>query len=78
MVCADEFEGEKDVLVYHMWTQFYLDDEWVNFDAALGLVKCPADRIIFTVDSMQEDTMDSVIPVMKLINNLKVMVQIPE
>jgi transglutaminase-like putative cysteine protease len=78
LVYADEFEGKKDVLVYHMWTQFYLDDEWVNLDAALGLVKCPADRITFTVDSMQEDTMDSVIPVMELINNLKVRVQIPE
>ena len=78
LVYADEFEGEKDVLVYHMWNQFYLDDEWVNLDAALGLVKCPADRITFTVDSMQEDTMDSVIPVMELINNLKVRVQIPE
>ena len=75
LVYANEFEDQKDVLVYHMWTQFYLDDEWVNLDAALGLVKCPADRITFTVDSMQEDTMDSVIPVMELINNLKVSVQ---
>ena len=75
LVYADVFEGKQDVLVYHMWTQFYLDDEWVNLDAALGLVKCPADRITFTVDSMQEDTMDSVIPVMELINNLKVSVQ---
>ena len=75
LVYADEFEGKKDVLVYHMWTQFYLEDQWVNLDAALGLVKCPADRITFTVDSMHEDTMDSVIPVMELINNLKVTVQ---
>ena len=29
LVYADEFEGKKDVLVYHMWTQFYLDGEWV-------------------------------------------------
>ena len=78
LVYADEFEGKKDVLVYHMWTQFYMDDEWVNLDAALGLVKCPADRITFTVDSMEEDTMDSVIPVMELINNLKVTVQLSE
>lgn len=78
LVYADEFEGKKDVLVYHMWTQFYMDDEWVNLDSALGLVKCPADRITFTVDSMEEDTMDSVIPVMELINNLKVTVQLSE
>ena len=78
LVYADEFEDQKDVLIYHMWTQFYLDDEWVNLDAALGLVKCPADRITFTVDSMQEDTMDSVIPLLELINNLKVTVQMPK
>ena len=78
LVYADEFEGKKDVLVYHMWTQFYLDGEWVNLDAALGLVKCPADRITFTVDSMQEDTMDSVIPLLELINNLEVTVQLPK
>jgi hypothetical protein len=78
LVYADEFEGKKDVLVYHMWTQFYLDGEWVNLDAALGLVKCPADRITFTVDSMQEDTMDSVIPLLELINNLEVTVQMPK
>jgi hypothetical protein len=75
LVYADEFEGKKHVLVYHMWTQFYMDGEWVNFDAALGLVKCPADRITFTVDSMDEDIIDSVIPVIELINNLKVTVQ---
>ena len=69
---------KKDVLVYHMWTQFYLDGQWVNLDAALGLVRCPADRITFTVDSMEEDTMESVIPVMELINNLKVTVQLSE
>ena len=27
LVYADEFEGKKDVLVYHMWTQFYLDGD---------------------------------------------------
>ena len=75
LVYADEFEEQKDVLVYHMWTQFYMDDEWVNLDAALGLVKCPADRITFVVDSMEEDTMHSVIPLMELIDNLKVTVQ---
>ena len=75
LVYADEFEGQKDVLVYHMWTQFYMDDEWVSLDAALGLVKCPADRITFVVDSMEEDIMQSVIPLMELIDNLKVTLQ---
>ena len=75
LVYADEFENQKDVLVYHMWTQFYMDDQWVNLDSALGLVKCPADRITFSVDSLEEDTIASVLPLMELINNLKVTVQ---
>ena len=75
LVYADEFEDQKDVLVYHMWTQFYIDDQWVNLDSALGLLKCPADRITFSVDSLEEDTIASVLPLMEVINNLKVTVQ---
>ena len=75
LVYADEFEDQKNVLVYHMWTQFYIDDQWVNLDSALGLVKCPADRITFSVDSLDEDSIVSVLPLMELINNLKVTVQ---
>ena len=75
LVYADEFEDQKDVLVYHMWTQFYIDEQWVNLDSALGLVKCPADRITFSVDSLEEDTIASVLPLVELINNLKVTVQ---
>ena len=75
LVYADEFEDQKDVLVYHMWTQFYMDDQWVNLDSALGLVKCPADRITFSVDYLEGDTISSVLPLMELINNLKVTVQ---
>ena len=78
LVYADEFEDQKDVLVYHMWTQFYIDDQWVNLDSALGLVKCPADRITFSVDSLEEDVIASVLPLMELINNLKVTVQTVE
>jgi hypothetical protein len=78
LVYADEFEDQKDVLVYHMWTQFYIDDQWANLDSALGLVKCPADRITFSVDSLEEDTIASVLPLMELINNLKVTVQTVE
>jgi hypothetical protein len=78
LVYADEFEDQKDVLVYHMWTQFYIDDQWLNLDSALGLDKCPADRITFSVDSLEEDTIASVLPLMELINNLKVTVQTVE
>jgi len=78
LVYVEEFEDQKDVMVYHMWTQFYMDDQWFNLDSALGLVKCPADRITFSVDSLEEDTIASALPLMELINNLKVTLQTVE
>lgn len=32
---ADEFLGGEQVLVYHAWTQVYLDGQWYDLDAAL-------------------------------------------
>ena len=36
LVYAPNFGGKSDVLVGHLWTQFWIDDRWVDFDAALG------------------------------------------
>ena len=73
LVYAPSFEGKRHVLVYHMWTQFYLQGKWVNYDSALGYKKCPADRIAFSVSSLAgEDLTESMIPVMNLIQNITV------
>lgn len=73
IVFANHFEGMQNVLVYHMWTQFYLNGMWTNYDSALGHAGCPADRIVFSVSSLEEEKMvESMIQVMRLINNLKV------
>lgn len=34
-VYTDEFLGRPHVFVGHLWTQFYIDGEWVDLDAAL-------------------------------------------
>lgn len=34
-VYTDEFLGKDHVFVGHLWTQFYLDGQWVDVDAAL-------------------------------------------
>jgi len=36
VVYTDEFGGKRDVFVGHLWTQFWIDGEWVDVDAALG------------------------------------------
>lgn len=29
------YEGQKNILGFHMWTQFYFNGQWVDFDSAL-------------------------------------------
>lgn len=36
VVYADRFGARRNVFVGHLWTQFYLDGRWVDFDPALG------------------------------------------
>ena len=36
LVYAPFFGGKSNVLVGHLWTQFWLDGRWVDLDAALG------------------------------------------
>jgi transglutaminase-like putative cysteine protease len=73
LVYAKRFQGQRDVLVYHMWTQFFVDGKWMNYDSALGYEACPADRILFAVSSLNgEDLIESMLPVMEFIQNLKV------
>lgn len=36
IVYAPRFGGKSDVMVGHLWTQVYVDGQWVDIDAALG------------------------------------------
>jgi len=36
IVYTEDFAGRPDVFVGHLWTQFWLDGEWVDVDAAFG------------------------------------------
>lgn len=73
LVYTPSFKEKRHILVYHMWTQFYLGGKWKNYDSALGYAQCPADRITFSVSSLAgEDLTESMIPVMNLIQNIEV------
>lgn len=51
---APIFGGQSDIFGYHMWTQFYIDGQWYDFDAALGNEQRPhPGRIAFAVSSLQ-------------------------
>ena len=42
---------------HHMWTQFYLGGQWVDFDAALGESECSPTRLALMTSSLQETSM---------------------
>ncbi len=48
-----EFGYQRDILGYHMWTQFYIDGRWIDFDAALRESECSPTRIAFAVSSLK-------------------------
>lgn len=35
LVYLPEYEGQSDILGFHMWTQFYLNNQWMDFDSAV-------------------------------------------
>jgi hypothetical protein len=47
------FGGQHDIFGYHMWTQFFIDGRWVDFDAALRESQCSPTRIAFATSSLQ-------------------------
>lgn len=46
------FGGQSDIFGYHMWTQFYIDGRWIDFDAALRESDCSPTRIAFATSSL--------------------------
>lgn len=47
------FGGQDDIFGYHLWTQFHIDGQWVDFDAALRESDCSPIRITFAVSSLK-------------------------
>ncbi len=47
------FGRQDDIFGYHLWTQFYIDGRWVDFDAALRETQCSPARIAFAVSSLK-------------------------
>lgn len=44
----------RDVFGYHMWTQFFIDERWIDYDAALRETDCSPTHIAFAVSSLKE------------------------
>ncbi|MCK4660406.1 MAG: transglutaminase domain-containing protein [Phycisphaerae bacterium] len=68
LVYVPWFKGADNVFGFHMWTQFYINGQWVDFDAAQNESDCNPTHIALTVDSLHDsglgDLAFAILPVM--------------
>jgi hypothetical protein len=56
-----------------MWTQFYLEDRWIDYDAALKTSDCSPSRIAIYTSSLEDNNMaDFAFALMDVIGQLEV------
>lgn len=76
----DDFVGQKDVFVYHMWTQAWIQTEegkpgkgyWLDLDSAMW--RYSAGHIALGVSAMGDDNQEDLIKLLPMQQNLKIKV----
>ncbi len=69
------FGGQSDIFGYHLWTQFLIDDRWIDVDAALDETVCSPTRIAFAVSSLHNTgAVDISLPLLDKMGALELLV----
>lgn len=76
----DEFVGQKDVFVYHMWTQAWIQTEecnpekgyWLDLDSAMW--RYSAGHIALGVSAMGDDSQEDLLKLLPMQQNLQIKV----
>lgn len=67
------FARQDDIFGYHMWTQFYIDGQWLDVDAALRETQCSPTRLTFATSSLHSTGLaDLSLPLLNRIGAIKV------
>ena len=65
------FKGEKNVMGFHMWTEFHLRGKWMRLDSALGKIGTHADRITLSVTSLSQESLTQLgLGIVEMIGNV--------
>lgn len=73
VVYVPVFGGEENIFGFHMWTQFLIGDQWVDFDAAQNETDCNATHIAFSVASLRDAGLGQLVfGLMNVIGNLDI------
>ena len=69
---AKNFEGRKNIFVFHMWAEAYINDRWEIVDASNTGKKFPNRYIAFAFHSLRTETPLAYLKAVTAINELKV------
>jgi hypothetical protein len=73
VVYVPVFAGSENIFGFHMWTQFLIGDQWVDFDAAQNETDCNPTHIAFSVASLQDAGLGQLVfGLMNVIGNLDI------
>ena len=65
------FKGKKNVMGFHMWTEFHLRGKWMRLDSALGKIGTHADRITLSVTSLSQESLTQLgLGIVEMIGNV--------
>ena len=73
LVYVPWFAGTADVFGFHMWTQFFIDGKWVDFDAAQRESDCNPTHMGIATSSLKNTSLAEMsFRLMQLIGGLKI------
>ncbi len=76
LIYVPRFGADRDVFGFHMWTQFRIGEQWVDFDAAQEESDCNPTHIAFSTSSLHNMGMGQMVfQLANVIGNLKIDVQ---
>lgn len=73
LIMLPDAEPDDAKFGYHMWTQVYIDGDWVDIDAAMRQTDCDPTHIALAVMSLREgELMEGSLPMLPLLGRLKI------
>ena len=73
LLYVPEIAGQRDVLGFHMWTQFWIAGKWIDLDAAWNQVDVDPTHLALSTQSLQHGSIGSLISsVMLKVDTLRV------
>jgi hypothetical protein len=76
LVYIPNYEGRQNILGFHMWTQFYLNNQWVDYDSAITDGAHPYWRLGFVATDLNDVSLsDYTMELMSWMAEMKITVE---